>query len=400
MSKKLDFETFENRSKERHLDKNYVYHKETYKSTYEKTKITCPIHGDFWQIAKDHMKGQGCPECGRIRMGLLRRSNTNEFIGKYRKLYNNNLDFSQFVYVKSNQLSKVICPEHGEFLVTPNNLLSGKGCPQCGNKRTADFFRMKKDEFDERMKKLWGNNITYDFNDYKNFGKKMKFHCKKHGEFKTMPLNILNNHGCPICGKEKQIKSRTALYEHVEKEMRQTHGDKYIYYPETYKNKKQKMKMECPKHGIFWQTPSAHISGQGCKCCKESHLEKEMVQCLLENNIEFEREKQLGRQHVDFYIPSINLNIECQGEQHFKKKFDDKYDFDLSLKRDIKKYSLLKGQGESLIYYTKEELLPKDINDDKFQGIYNNENLFFNLEDIIKYINEIKQKYDKKKNII
>lgn len=109
-------------------------------------------------------------------------------------------------------------------------------------------------------------------------------------------------------------------------------------------------------------------------------------QWVLENNIEFEREKKLGRQHIDFYIPSIKLNIECQGEQYFKKKFDDKYDFELSLQRDIKKHNLLKEQNEKLIYYTQKNLLPKDIKDDKFQGIYNDDNLYFDLDKMNNYI--------------
>lgn len=387
MSKKIDFETFVKRSKDTHPNSNLIYDSSTYKNTHIKTKITCTIHGDFWQTPKDHMNGQGCPECGKNRMGLLRRSNTDEFVAKYRKIYgDNNLDFSQFTYTKSNEHSNVICLKHGLFTATPNNLLNGRGCPECGLESRGDFFRMKEEEFDKRLKEIWGDKITYDFNDYKNFVIKMKFCCEKHGEFEALPLNILRGHGCPKCAIEKQIERRTTSYEQVEREMRKTHGNKYIYYPETYKNKRQKMKMECPKHGVFWQSPSAHIGGNGCRCCNESKLERELAQCLVENNIEFEREKKLGRQHIDFYIPAIKLNIECQGEQHFKKKFDDKYDFELSLQRDIKKHNLLKEQNEKLIYYTQKNLLPRDIKDKKFQGIYNDNNLYFDLDTVINYI--------------
>ena len=26
----------------------------------------CPKHGEFWQIADNHLRGQGCPKCGKI----------------------------------------------------------------------------------------------------------------------------------------------------------------------------------------------------------------------------------------------------------------------------------------------------------------------------------------------
>ncbi len=41
----------------------YDYHKVNYINTSTKVCIVCPIHGDFWQIPTNHLKGQGCPFC-------------------------------------------------------------------------------------------------------------------------------------------------------------------------------------------------------------------------------------------------------------------------------------------------------------------------------------------------
>ena len=42
----------------------YTYHKETFDCITQKTKITCPKHGDFWQNASNHLHlGHGCPKC-------------------------------------------------------------------------------------------------------------------------------------------------------------------------------------------------------------------------------------------------------------------------------------------------------------------------------------------------
>lgn len=43
------------------------------------------------------------------------------------------------------------------------------------------------------------------------------------------------------------------------------HNDKYTYYEYIGANKK--IQIACPKHGIFNQRASAHLSGQGCREC-------------------------------------------------------------------------------------------------------------------------------------
>ena len=45
------------------------------------------------------------------------------------------------------------------------------------------------------------------------------------------------------------------------------HGDKYDYSMSKYTNSREKVKIICPKHGIFEQIASNHFSGKGCKKC-------------------------------------------------------------------------------------------------------------------------------------
>jgi len=44
------------------------------------------------------------------------------------------------------------------------------------------------------------------------------------------------------------------------------HNNKYKY-PDTYINTKTKIKIICPEHGEFFQTPNKHFIGQGCPIC-------------------------------------------------------------------------------------------------------------------------------------
>ena len=50
-------------------------------------------------------------------------------------------------------------------------------------------------------------------------------------------------------------------------EAKTIHGNKYNYSKVNYVNAKTKVCIICPKHGEFWQTPSHHLSGQGCTKC-------------------------------------------------------------------------------------------------------------------------------------
>ena len=45
------------------------------------------------------------------------------------------------------------------------------------------------------------------------------------------------------------------------------HGNKYDYSLTAYTNIKTKVKIGCPKHGIFEQTPSSHLNGKECFKC-------------------------------------------------------------------------------------------------------------------------------------
>lgn len=62
-SKIILFDEFKERANAIHEGK-YEYVKDSYISLSRKVKIICPIHGEFSQVAGNHIMGQGCPKCG------------------------------------------------------------------------------------------------------------------------------------------------------------------------------------------------------------------------------------------------------------------------------------------------------------------------------------------------
>ncbi len=63
---------------------------------------------------------------------------TEEFIKKAREVHGDRYDYSKVVYVSSKEKITIICPEHGEFLQSPQKHLSGQGCPNCGLRKFSN----------------------------------------------------------------------------------------------------------------------------------------------------------------------------------------------------------------------------------------------------------------------
>lgn len=68
--------------------------------------------------------------------------------------------------------------------------------------------------------------------------------------------------GCPFCSKKHRWTTEewVAVAQGV-------HGNKYDYSKVDYINSKTPVEIICPKHGLFTQIPTEHLSGKGCKFC-------------------------------------------------------------------------------------------------------------------------------------
>ena len=61
-----------------------------------------------------------------------KRSNTQEFTEKSKKIYGNKYDYSDVNYINALTKVNIKCQKHGNFLIKPNSHLSGQGCKWCG----------------------------------------------------------------------------------------------------------------------------------------------------------------------------------------------------------------------------------------------------------------------------
>ena len=199
---KYDLGYFIKRSTDVHGGK-YDYSKVIYNGLTKEVCIICPEHGEFWQMARYHLNGAGCPKC------VGRNKTTEEFIKQSKGVHGNKYDYSKVEYKNSQEKVCIICPTHGEFWQDPHNHLKGAGCPRCAGLLKTD------DEFIARAKEVHGDRYDYSKVKYIDAKTKVSVICKKHGEFLVSPVNhIFCKSGCPKCV-DNSSKWENEVYEFI-----------------------------------------------------------------------------------------------------------------------------------------------------------------------------------------
>lgn len=319
---------------------------------------------------------------------------TNEqFIRRAVKTIGNSYDFSKAHYVNRHTKVCIICPKHGVFWKSPIDIYRGKGCPRCGHALSGRH-KMTQDEFIVKCKEKFGDKFGYSHVVYKGSSAKVKIVCPKHGVFEIVATRFLRSkHGCPKCGDEygkcfaakrhqeslkrraKKDKRRRAspappIKDTADfiKRAREIHGDLYSYDKSVFKSSSEKLIVTCPKHGDFLVSPNHHLAKTrptGCPLCAMSLLEQKMYVALSKRGIKFQREKRfawLGRQRLDFYIPSLRMAVECQGVQHYQpvEHFGGTEFFHYIRERDKRKRALCEEHRIKLYYYDNKGWLNSD----------------------------------------
>jgi hypothetical protein len=251
---------------------------------------------------------------------MSKKKTTLEFVNDSKLIFGEKYSYSLVDYNGNNIKVKIVCPIHGEFEVRPFDHLSKKvGCNKCNNAGISKKNNIKKSIID-RFNKKHKNFYDYSLVDYDGTDKKVIIICPIHGEFKQTPHHHLSGSGCPECKGVKQLTTDSFI-----KKAKEIHGDSYDYSKVNYVNNRTKVKIICPIHGVFEQSPNDHLNKKtGCPICLESGGENIIREFLIKNNINYKYEKRfLNCRNIlplpfDFYLPDFNICIEYDGRQHFE----------------------------------------------------------------------------------
>lgn len=271
--------------------KKYDYSKVEYNGCRTKVCIICPKHGEFWQEPSNHLNGSGCPRCTKYR----NRYTTEEWISKAKLIHGNKYDYSKVNYTNSKTKVCIVCPEHGEFWINPDNHFIGQGCPKCRYIRSSSAIRKNIDDVINDFKLVHGEKYNYSRVEYKNNKTKVCIICPEHGEFWQTPDNHMKGKGCPHCAQSK--------LESIIREFLTENGIEFI-----------------EQKGFDWL-------------------------------------RYKNPMRLDFYLPKYNTAIECQGIQHFEalKHFGGDKGLEYNAIKDTKKASLCSENNVKLLYYSNEK---------------------------------------------
>ena len=171
--------------------------------------VICPMHGLWHPKANNHLNGANCPKCSKegithliTKLPTKNKStikyNTETFLEKVKEIHGEKYDLSKVEYVDNKTPIKIGCKIHGDFLITPNHLLSGRGCSKCSGN-----YHYTTGEIVKLFKKVHGDKYSYDSTNYTRTHDDITVKCKIHGDFQVSPANHIRGEGCPKCNNSK-----------------------------------------------------------------------------------------------------------------------------------------------------------------------------------------------------
>lgn len=214
-------------------------------------------------------------------------TSTSKFVDKLQSKYSGSIKLLEWSVENSkHDTSKFVCYKHGEF-TNYRSAVFEWGCLLCNRES-------REDKWKARFGSKWGDKLKYIMNGEVGSNTGI-IHCQIHGDFLSPSLNRVLLVGCPRCNEYTKYDTESFI-----EECKKIHGDEYDYSDVHYSSMREKVNIRCRKHGIFEQTPRAHLlQGCGClKCYKSRKNSKAETQFLDYLNIT-NRNVNIGKYVVD-----------------------------------------------------------------------------------------------------
>lgn len=296
-----------------------------FKGVLSKLEYICPKHKDKGvqkiTFSKLHSCGEGCMYCGYEKMAEKTKKVFD--VNELKELCNkNDFEYVGHVSENGNNYIEFICNKCRDLGVQKmqygNMKRKLKGCKFCKRQNLPEWYVLK--ELKEKAP-----NIEL-IGKYTKLSDKIKYKCLKHNYISKAPMTtLLDNRGCYYCGIEKMIEYHTLSLEECQKRISEKNKNIVIL---DYVNMKEKATFKCLKCNHIWKSSASYMisNGRMCpKCEKYYYGERKISEILNSWNIEFipqyrfEDCKDKRSLPFDFYLPSNNICIEYQGQQHYKQ---------------------------------------------------------------------------------
>jgi hypothetical protein len=199
----------------------------------------------------------------------MRRLSEDEWIERSNIVHNFKYDYSEVIYLGWEKKVKIICPDHGYFEQKAGRHIRGSGCSKCNG-----GVLFSKEDWLEKVRVTHGDFYDYSKVDFQGVKKKVIIICPIHGEFQQLADNHFIN-GCIECGYDRVRNHHLLSNEEFKVKANELHNNYYNYDLIEYLTSVDKIKIICPKHGVFEQIPNSHLNGHGCFKCSSFSSRKE-----------------------------------------------------------------------------------------------------------------------------
>jgi predicted nucleic acid-binding Zn-ribbon protein len=199
----------------------------------------------------------------------MRKKTHEEYVAEVSKLHPHIEVVEQ--YVNNSTMILHRCTIDGcEWSPKPTNVLSGKGCPICGQKLRAFKKTKTHDQYIKLVEQVNQNIEVVGI--YAGSVNKIKHRCKIDGhEWYATPNQILAGNGCPLCCRNKLAMLYSKTHDEYVKELAKVRPN--IIVLEKYHNGNTKILHRCQKCDYLWYvTPQNLLSHTGCPVCAKKAI--------------------------------------------------------------------------------------------------------------------------------
>ena len=282
MAKKLTQQEWIESCQKTHNNK-YDYSKVEYINKRTKVCIICPKHGEFWQIANNHKRGQGCPICGQEFAVTCSKNNCGGLKSLSKQRFHDEYEFPYIKeeYENSHSLITIRHKTCGTiFKKIAGDHLTSKhgGCPCM---RTYEKPKNTKEEkinyILQKSKEKFNDEYEYPNieEEYQSFQSEITILHKKCG--KTFKMKIKthfdsDNGRCTCYHKRKKINSIDEFYQSFLK-INEKLENQFSYNKNDYTNQNIPIEFYCSHCGnsfkrkptvfIYMNHTCPHCNGKG-----------------------------------------------------------------------------------------------------------------------------------------
>lgn len=293
-----------------------------YERAQTKVLCRCKIDGHEWSALPCNLTaGHGCPCCSARTSSTRLAKSHGMFVSELSAINPNIQVLSQYIH----QDEKVLCfckIDGHQWNARPKDLLQGKGCPEC--KKTKMIERNKKahDVFVSEIAEI-SPNIEI-IGEYLGSNKKILCRCRIDGhQWTPFASNLSKGQKCPECARRSTSIRFSKTHDDFITEMSNVHSE--IEVLGQYVKSNIGIHCRCKRCNHEWDPrPADLLNGKDCPRCNLSHGEKKIEKILQEMKIDYLMQYKfadcINQRHLpfDFYIPSLKICIEYDGEQHYR----------------------------------------------------------------------------------